>query len=94
MVVGSVRVGGGQLPAQNAIKTTEAEDAPMIVTGQPFSAWKYTRRVRVEADGRRVITANGHQTQLGRDRSGRVMMPGAGMADEHCDHPSSGKLPP
>ncbi len=67
--------------------------SPAIVTGQAFSAVRYSRTVRVEPNGRRAIVREGHRVLMARDREGRIYMAGQGMADKQCDLPSLGKLP-
>ena len=67
--------------------------SPAIVTGQAFSAVRYSRTVRVEPNGRRAIVREGHRVLMARDREGRIYMASQGMADKQCDLPSLGKLP-
>ena len=78
-------------PAGPATDTDASQSG--IVTGQAFSAIKYTRTVQVQPSGKRLITAEGHHVRLARDRSGRIYMAGGNAGLENCDLPSLGKLP-
>ena len=98
LIAGFLASGVHYIPMVGAQENSREKDPfpPGIVTGQAFSAIKYTRTVRVQPDGRRAITAEGHHMLLARDGAGRIYMAGADPdgSQSHCDIPSLGKLPP
>ena len=58
----------------------------LAVTGQPFSAIKYTRTVKIMPDGKRVIKSERYSIRLARDTDGRVLVEGADPPVE-CEGP-------
>ena len=58
----------------------------LAVTGQPFSAIKYTRTVKIMPDGKRVIKSERYSIRLARDADGRVLVEGASPPVE-CEGP-------
>lgn len=70
-----------------------SKHSPAVVTGQSFSASKFTREVHVQRDGTVVVVKEKGHALLARDADGRVFMAGARDADENCDLPNLGKLP-
>jgi hypothetical protein len=60
----------------------------VFVVGRPFSAIKYTRRVRILPDGKQRFLANErYPVQIGRDADGRLMVQGISRDDlgPECD---------
>ncbi len=98
LLVGLITTGSRLADAQAGDSVGSATDPdasqPEIVTGEAFSAVKYTRTVQVQPNGKRLITAEGHHILMARDRSGKIYMTGVEETPENtCDLSSLGKLP-
>ena len=81
--------------AQSAVEQSDQPNAAasnpdtmsaLAVTGQPFSAIKYTRTVKIMPDGKRVIKTERYSILLARDAEGRVRVEGASPPVE-CEQP-------
>jgi hypothetical protein len=57
-----------------------------IVTGQPFAATKYLRKVKVLPDGKQTVLLEHHRLELARDAAGRIRMKGGGELPYECEH--------
>ena len=95
LTVGS-RLGNAQAGEPTGSATDGDPSRPEIVTGEAFSAVKYTRTVQVQPNGKRLITSEGHHVLMARDSSGKIYMAGGDDAagTQNCDLPTLGKLPP
>lgn len=71
----------------------ENTSPPAIVTGEPFSAVKFTHVVHIQKDGTPLVTAEKGHALLARDLKGRIFMSGAAGFNDDCDLPELGKLP-
>ena len=83
-----------QQPTSNNGKPTVEESAPpsasdAVVTGHPFSAIKYARRVKELPNGKQRILSNEQfPVQLARDAQGRIYMQDIGpLGDPDCNLP-------
>jgi len=76
-------------PAASDAETTSA----LAVTGQPFSAIKYSRTVKIMPDGKQQFIRNEqYPVQLARDSKGRILLQTMHVQPE-CDQPESPKPP-
>ncbi len=81
--------------AQSAVEQSDQPVTPpnypettsaLAVTGQPFSAMKYTRTVKTMPDGKHVVSSERYSIRLVRDAKGRVLVEGASPPGE-CEGP-------
>jgi hypothetical protein len=62
---------------------------PGVVKGQPFSATKYSRRVRILPDGKLQFLRNEHYPgKVARDAEGRVRIEFVDQPQRECDQPA------
>ena len=60
---------------QDQPKATTVSNAPAVITGHPFTAIKFARRVKVLPDGKLQFVRNErYPTRIARDSDGRLMM--------------------
>ncbi len=75
--------------AQDATAATVGGGQAQLITGQPFTAIKYARRVKVLPDGKlQFIRNERYPTRIARDADGRLMMQVIPTVDlfPECDH--------
>jgi len=77
------------LPAQDATAATVGGGEAQLITGHPFTAIKYARRVKVLPDGKlQFIRNQRYPTRIARDADGRLMMQDiqSDRLQSECDH--------
>jgi hypothetical protein len=71
-------------------ESSENKPSVSAITGQPFSAIKFTRTVHVKKDGTSVVVAEKGHALLARNTDGRVFMSAAEWKNGDCDLPELG----
>ncbi len=65
-----------------------------VITGRPFSAVKFSRRIHIGPGDKPVTTAEQRRVMVARDEDGRIFMTeGESQTSESCDLPNMGELP-
>lgn len=76
------------------LDTAGSTTSSTIITGRPFSAIKFTRKIHIEKDGTAVTIAERSHALVARNADGQVFMAdSAGSVNEPCDLPGMGTLP-
>jgi hypothetical protein len=85
----------GQAPAQDAPPPTDSTTTTQgIVRGQPFSAIRYVRKVKILPDGKQKFLRNDrYPAQMARDSEGRIRIESIQPQSE-CDRPEQLEPPP
>jgi hypothetical protein len=98
IVLGGALLGSWRTAAQELEPPRDEASQRAAVTGividRPFSAVRYSRRVRIMPDGKpKFIKNERYPVQLGRDGDGRVLLQAVEVSPE-CDQPLMKKPPP